>query len=108
MDEQRAQLLGPEPMDTSALGFGDKVPMSTAPPPLSTDQKLDKLIELLTLQASAPKPVYNKPRGKPSQGKNRFEFTKDGKPIFRFCSKPGHVWRECRQRLGQSPKALNN
>lgn len=107
VDEQRTQLLGPEPMDVSALGYGDVTPRTPArSAPLSTtDAKLDKLIELLTLQATQSQ------RGNRRQGPQRrkFEFTPDGKPICNGCKKPGHVWRDCRQRQGSNPpKPVSN
>ena len=35
-----------------------------------------------------------------------FQFTPDGKPVCSHCNIPGHLWRECRKRLGQN--ASNN
>lgn len=100
VDEQRTQLLGPEPMDTSALGYGQQIPQAI-PKTMTTDQKLDKLIELLTLQSTQPQ---QRPFA-PSTGgpKRKFEFTPDGKPICTGCAKVGHVWRDCRSRKTGPP-----
>lgn len=107
VDEQRAQLLGPEPMDTSALGYGSQTPAPPVAAGSATDQKLDKLIELLTLQLAGggSKPSSTR-MGTPAQGRARnFQFAPDGRPICSGCNKVGHVWRYCRSRPGAAPAA---
>jgi hypothetical protein len=66
----------------------------------SVEQKMDRVLELLTrLTMNQNRPSY---RPRPNEGsgpRNTFQWTSDGRPICAYCKIPGHIQTMCKKRL---------